>query len=70
MYACMLTGDGSEAGEELWLFVHNQCYHSCYVRQHMKLVPTTEQEEASDIMTYLLMPHGELASHLSTCHLL
>ena len=53
-----------EQGHELWMFVHDRCYHSVFIKQHMKLVATVADEEQSDIMMYWLLPHGGLCSHV------
>ena len=53
-----------DQGVEMWLFVHNRCYHSVYIQQHMKFVATVADEEKSDIMTYWLLLHGELCLHV------
>lgn len=59
---------GAEEEKVIWLFAHNHRYHDVFIQQTMELVPRVQDEEASDTMTFLLMPNGMVFSnHSKAC---
>lgn len=52
---------GAEEEKAIWLFVHDHSYHDVFIQQTMELLPTVQDEETSDIMTFWLMPNGKVS---------